>query len=257
MDLCGESLVHGFGQGRARTFVLRDVSLELSRGAVTLLMGPSGSGKSTLLAILAGLARPDEGLVLALGRNLWAMSESERESFRRRYCGFVFQAHNLFPSLTAREQLEMMLEWGENCSASVARRRAEMSLDDLGLAGKGHLIPAQLSGGEKGRVAVARALIKHPAFCFADEPTASLDWTTGRQVVERLCRAARHENAMVLIVTHDHRLVPFADEVMSLDDGRLLKGDPSVEPGLPAVNPDDGIRNRASEAKMDFSKQPS
>src|SRR4051794_16998986 len=115
MDLCGEGLVHGFGQGAARTEVLRGVSLGLSRGAVTLLMGPSGSGKSTLLAILSGLARPDGGRVLALGRDLWAMPERDREAFRLSHCGFVFQALNLFPSLTAREQLEMVLQWGQGC----------------------------------------------------------------------------------------------------------------------------------------------
>jgi putative ABC transport system ATP-binding protein len=235
MDLCGERLVHGFGQGRARTVVLRDVSLELSRGAVTLLMGPSGSGKSTLLAILSGLARPDEGLVLALGRDLWGMPEREREGFRRRHCGFVFQSPNLFPSLTAREQLEMMIQWSENCSPGKATLEADSFLDDLGLAGKGNLTPAQLSGGEKGRVAVARALIKRPTFCFVDEPTAALDWTTGQQVVERLCRAARQENALVLVVTHDHRLMSFADEVVLLDEGRLLEGVPSGEPGLAAA----------------------
>jgi putative ABC transport system ATP-binding protein len=198
-------------------------------------MGPSGSGKSTLLAILSGLARPDGGLVRTLGRDLWAMPEREREAFRRRHCGFVFQSPNLFPSLTAREQLEMMIQWSEKCSPGMARLEADSFLDDLGLAGKGDLTPAQLSGGEKGRVAVARALIKRPTFCFVDEPTAALDWTTGRQVVQRLCRAARQENALVFIVTHDHRIVSYADEVVSLDDGRLVKGAPSGEPELVAV----------------------
>src|SRR5207244_860560 len=145
-DLVGENLNHGFGRGASRSVVLVDVSLELQRGALVLLMGPSGSGKSTLLAILSGLSRPNGGRVLALGHDLWALSEGAREQFRLRYFGFVFQHANLFPSLTAREQLEMVIRWGEGASRSEASRRVSSALADLGLADKGNLKPAELSG---------------------------------------------------------------------------------------------------------------
>src|SRR5438045_446941 len=108
----GVELNKGFGEGETRTQALRDVSLKLYPGQITLLMGPSGSGKSTLLAVLSGLLRPDSGEVLALGKNIWQMSEKEREEFRLQYCGFIFQGYNLFPALTARQQLEMILRWG-------------------------------------------------------------------------------------------------------------------------------------------------
>ena len=145
---------------------------------MALLMGPSGSGKSTLLAVLSGLLHPDTGQVTALGQDLWAMTDKERERFRLEHCGFIFQGYNLFAALTARQQLEMVLRWGESASARDARRRADDMLELLGLAKKGNLRPAELSGGEKQRVAIGRALIKNPKFCFADEPTSALDWNT-------------------------------------------------------------------------------
>src|SRR5439155_20386833 len=142
-------------------------------GEIVLLMGPSGSGKSTLLAILSGLLRPDSGQVQALNQYLWTMSDKQRERFRLEHFGFIFQGYNLFAALTARQQLEMVVRWGEGASAREARRRAEEMLALLGLARKAHLRPAELSGGEKQRVAIGRALIKNPNFCFADEPTSA------------------------------------------------------------------------------------
>jgi putative ABC transport system ATP-binding protein len=221
--LRGVHLVRAFDEGERKTLALREVSLKLYPGQVGLLMGPSGSGKSTLLAVLSGLLRPDGGKVLALGKDLWAMSEPAREDFRRRHCGFVFQGYNLFPALTARQQLELVLTLGERVRAREARRRAEEMLALLDLGGKAHLRPAQLSGGEKQRVALGRALIKAPTFCFADEPTGALDWTNGVRVVELLQLAAHQEGAAVLIVSHDARLVPYADRVFHLEDGRLAK----------------------------------
>jgi putative ABC transport system ATP-binding protein len=202
------------------TRALRAVSLELYPGQVSLLMGPSGSGKSTLLAVLSGLLRPDSGRVLALGTDLWRLGERQREQFRRRHCGFIFQGYNLFPALTARQQLEMVLRWGEGVPGREARRRADALLDLLGLGRKTHLRPAQLSGGEKQRVAVGRALVKKPAFCFADEPTSALDWEHGQQVIQML-RAAADQRATILIVAHDSRIVPYVDQVFHIEDGRL------------------------------------
>lgn len=210
-----------FGTGEARTQALRDVGLELSSNEMALLMGPSGSGKSTLLAILSGLLRPDVGLVEALGEDVWKLSESRRQRFRLRHCGFIFQGYNLFPALTALQQLEMVLCWGNGWSPRAARRRARSTLEELGLGNKLGLRPAELSGGEKQRLAVARALVKEPALIFADEPTAALDWSHGEQVIRLLRTAAQKEGSTVLVVTHDPRLEPLADRVWHLCDGAL------------------------------------
>ncbi len=214
-------LYRSFGKGETATVALRDVSLDLYGNQVLLLMGPSGSGKSTLLAVLSGLLRPDSGEVLALGESLWEMSEREQEEFRLRYCGFIFQGYNLFPSLTAREQLEMILRWGEGVSPRQARQRVTDMLDLLGLGKRGDLRADQLSGGEKQRVAIGRALLKKPAFCFADEPTSSLDWAHGEQVIQLLRDAAHEYGATIFVVAHDARIVPYADRVYYLEDGCL------------------------------------
>ncbi len=219
--LQGVHLSRSFGEGEMKTTVLHDVSIELYSGQITLLMGPSGSGKSTLLAILSGLLRPDGGRVMALGHDLWAMSDQERERFRLRHCGFIFQGYNLFNALTARQQLEMVVRWGEGASARDARRRAEDTLTLLGLSKKAHLRPTELSGGEKQRVAIGRALIKDPNFCFADEPTSALDWKVGQQVIELLRSAAHDRGATVLVVAHDARIIDFVDRVVYMEDGRL------------------------------------
>lgn len=219
--LQGVHLSRSFGQGEMKTTVLHDVSLQLFAGQITLLMGPSGSGKSTLLAILSGLLRPDSGRVMALGHDLWALSDQERERFRLRHCGFIFQGYNLFGALTARQQLEMVLRWGEGASAHDARRRSEEMLSLLGLSKKQHLRPTEMSGGEKQRVAIGRALIKEPNFCFADEPTSALDWKAGQQVIELLRSAAHDRGATVLVVAHDARIIEHVDRVIHMEDGRL------------------------------------
>jgi putative ABC transport system ATP-binding protein len=214
-----------FGQGATKATVLRGVSLSLYPGQISLLMGPSGSGKSTLLACLSGLLRPDGGKVVTLGTDMWALSDRELERFRLRHFGFIFQGYNLFPALTARQQLEMVLRWGQGLGAREARRRAEDMLALLGLGRKGHLRPAEMSGGEKQRVAIGRALIKEPQFCFADEPTSALDWAHGEQVIELLRAAAHERGATILVVAHDSRIIPFADRVFHLEDGSLKESD--------------------------------
>jgi len=215
------NLTRTYGEGELQITALRDVSLQLERGEFVLLMGPSGSGKSTLLAVSSGLLKPTSGRVIAFGQDLWQLSEKERERFRRRNCGFIFQGYNLFPMLTARQQIELVLRWGEGLRPRSARQRAYELLDVLGLARRGHLYPEQLSGGEKQRVAVGRALVKEPAFCFADEPTSALDWAHGEQVMELLRSAARQRGTTVLVVAHDARLMAYADRVLHLEDGRL------------------------------------
>jgi putative ABC transport system ATP-binding protein len=229
--LQGRHLTRTFGEGEVKATALDDVSLEMYPGQISLLMGPSGSGKSTLLAVLSGILRPTHGHVLSLGEDLWKLTDREREHFRLRYCGFIFQGYNLFPALSARQQLEMVLRWGEGASARDARRRADEMLSLLGLAKKAHLRPAELSGGEKQRVAIGRALIKEPMFCFADEPTSALDWAHGEQVVELLRAAAHERGSTILIVAHDHRVIPYADRLFYLEDGTLK--DPELAETLP------------------------
>jgi putative ABC transport system ATP-binding protein len=220
-SLVGRGLTRSFGSGETKTVALQDVSVKLYPGELNLLMGPSGSGKSTLLAVMSGLLRPDRGDVHAMGQDVWRMTEDEMERFRLKHCSFIFQGYNLFPALTAREQLEIVLKWGEGANARDARKRADHVLGQLGLAAKAHLRPAQMSGGEKQRVAIGRALVKNPDLVFADEPTSALDWENGQQVIQLLHESAKMRGAMVLVVTHDPRLVPFADRVLEMADGKL------------------------------------
>ncbi len=228
--LLGRHLTRAFGQGEMKTTALNDVSITLERGHVALLMGPSGSGKSTLLAVLSGLLHPDGGQVLSLGHDIWKMSEAERERFRLKHCGFIFQGYNLFAALSARQQLEMVVRWGEGASTRDSRRRADEMLTLLGLAKKSHLRPSELSGGEKQRVAIGRALIKEPEFCFADEPTSALDWAHGEQVIELLRNAAHERGSTVLIVAHDARIIPYVDRVYNLEDGCLHESEDEGRP---------------------------
>ena len=228
--LRGVDLCRSFGQGEMQTQALKAVSLEMYGGQLALLMGPSGSGKSTLLAVLSGLLRPDGGKVISLGVDLWALSERQQEAFRLRHCGFIFQGYNLFPALTARQQLEMVMRWGQGASAREARRKSDEMLSLLGLARKAHLRPAEMSGGEKQRVAIGRALMKDPDFCFADEPTSALDWAHGEQVIELLRAAAHERGATILVVAHDARIIPYVDRVFNLEDGQMKETDAEQGP---------------------------
>jgi putative ABC transport system ATP-binding protein len=160
-------------------------------------------------------------------RDVWEMTPREREAYRLKNTGFVFQGYNLFPALTARQQLEIVLKWGGAADGGEARRRADEMLDTLGLDKNKHKKPAQLSGGEKQRVAIGRSLVKNPSFIFADEPTSALDWENGQKVIELLRDAAHERGASILVVSHDHRILPFVDVYYHLEDGVL------EERGLP------------------------
>lgn len=232
--LKGVNLTRTYGDGAKRRAALRSVSLDLFPGQIALLMGPSGSGKSTLLAVLSGLLDPDEGQVLADDngemRDVWAMTPKQREAYRLRTTGFIFQGFNLFPAFTARQQLEIVLNWGGYASGGDARRQADDMLDRLGLLPNKSKKPAQLSGGEKQRVAIGRALVKNPSFVFADEPTSALDWENGQKVMELLRDAAHERAASILVVSHDHRLLPYVDVYYHLEDGHLEER-PLTPPG--------------------------
>jgi putative ABC transport system ATP-binding protein len=210
-----------FVSGRVESTVLHDLSLDVRAGELTLISGPSGCGKSTLLAILSGLQPADAGQVHALGHELSGLSMRALEHFRLQHTGFVFQGFNLFPALSALEQVELPLSY-MGLAKGLARRRAIESLEEVGLGPRMRLRPAELSGGEKQRVAIARALAKQPELLFADEPTSALDAANGQIVIDILHRIARGHGTTVLCVSHDPRLVGHADRVLAMEDGRIL-----------------------------------
>lgn len=215
-------IVKRFKTGKTFIEVLKGVDFDARHGDVTMVMGPSGSGKSTLVAALSGLLEPDEGQVAALGaRNLWDLSSGRIDKFRLDHCGFIFQGFNLFPALTAKQQVMAALKY-QGVSPAEASRRALQALDEVGLSGKINQRPSELSGGEKQRVAIARALAKNPDLIFADEPTSALDGQNGQIVIGLLRRAATEHGAAVICVTHDPRLEAYADRVIHIEDGKIL-----------------------------------
>ena len=224
-------LWRGYGAGAARTPVLTGLSLEFWPGELTLIMGASGSGKSTLLAVLGGLLRPESGTVSVLGTPIWSLGESELEQFRFRNCGYIFQGFNLFPALTAREQVALPLRFS-GVAGPRAATLAEAALEEVGLASRRNLHPSQLSGGEKQRVAIARALVGSPKLLFADEPTSSLDSGNSEVVIALLQRIAAEHGATVITVAHDPRLKDHADRVIGLQDGAIVSDFRS--PAVPA-----------------------
>lgn len=210
-----------FDSGHLRTQVLDRLSLTIDAAELTLISGPSGCGKSTLLAILSGLQKVDTGHVSVLGSELAQLSLGELERFRLLHTGFVFQGFNLFPALTAIEQVELPLSY-LGLTTAAARERAVQSLEEVGLGHRMRMRPAELSGGEKQRVAIARALAKQPQLLFADEPTSALDAANGQTIIDLLHRIAHNHGTAVLCVSHDPRLVAHADRVLVMEDGRIL-----------------------------------
>jgi putative ABC transport system ATP-binding protein len=219
--LCAEQISKAFVSGRVRTQVLDGLSLVIEPAELTLISGPSGCGKSTLLAVLSGLQSVDAGRVVALGSDLARLDAHALERFRLLHTGFVFQGFNLFPALSAREQVELPLNY-LGLTKLQARERAEQSLEEVGLSHRMRLRPAELSGGEKQRVAIARALAKQPELLFADEPTSALDAASGQTIIDILHRIARSHGTTVLCVSHDPRLIHHADRVLAMEDGRIL-----------------------------------
>jgi|SRR6266498_2352022 len=199
--------------------VLTDVSLELPAGQFLAISGPSGSGKSTLLGLIAGLDRSTSGRITVDGVEITGLGEDELARFRRDTIGYVFQSYHLIPTLTALENAAVPLELGGDADA-VARARA--LLEEVGLGDRAHHYPAQLSGGEQQRVAVARAIARRPKLLLADEPTGNLDSATGKQIIELLVALNRHRASTLVLVTHDPALAAYADRVVTLRDGRVV-----------------------------------
>ncbi len=210
-----------YQSGREQYQALRGVDLEVQGGDIQLLMGPSGSGKTTLLSILAGILTPTEGTVHLLGQEITTMSRKRLAQFRLHHIGFIFQGFNLFPALTALENIEVALNL-KGIRGNTAHRQAKELLEQVNLADRGHQYPQDLSGGQKQRVAIARALAGNPELIMADEPTAALDSHNGHAVIELLRQLAKDKGRTVLIVTHDPRIIDVADRVIYLEDGMLL-----------------------------------
>jgi len=212
-----------FAEGREAVPVLRGVSLALERGEIVTLEGPSGSGKTTLLSILGAILTPTEGRVMVDGREIVAAKASDLAAIRRQAIGFVFQQFNLFPALTALENVEYALNI-KGMNGAAARREADAALDAVGLSERKHFLPRDLSGGQKQRVAVARALAGRPPILLADEPTANLDSQVGIQILEMFRDLAKRDARALLIVTHDPKVRAIADRVLRIRDGLLLNG---------------------------------
>lgn len=202
--------------------VLADINLTVEPEGFVAIVGPSGSGKTTLLGLLAGLDQPTTGSVWLNGQSLAALSEDGRARFRAEQVGFVFQNFQLIPTLTALENVLVPVELRRRSDAAGAQRRARDLLDRVGLGDRAHHYPAQLSGGEQQRVAVARAFANEPKILFADEPTGNLDAETGRTVIDLLVKLNAEEHTTLVLVTHDPELAARAHRIVRLSSGHIV-----------------------------------
>jgi putative ABC transport system ATP-binding protein len=209
-----------FGEGEARTHAVQGVSFDALFGEILYVVGPSGSGKTTMLSMISGILRPDEGSVRIDGTDIWSLSNDALADFRLHKIGFVFQDFHLFPRLTTAENVAVPLilqerPWDE----AIAEARRDLGV--VGLSHRAELPPVKLSGGEQQRVAIARALVSRPEILILDEPTASLDGDTGRNILDFVRREILSPRRCIIIVTHDSRIYDFADRIVQMEDGRL------------------------------------
>jgi len=214
-------VVKTLGEGAGRVEALKGITLSLAGGELTLLMGPSGSGKTTLLSVLGCMLSATSGTVQIRGRSTAGLDSEELAELRRDNVGFVFQSYHLFPTLTAAENVRLALDVrGER--ASLAKAKADKALATVGLAHKAKAFPRELSGGEQQRVAIARAIVGDASVILADEPTAALDSENGHAVMTVLAEIAKDTARALFIVTHDPRIMPFADRILRIEDGRIV-----------------------------------
>jgi putative ABC transport system ATP-binding protein len=239
-------IVKEFGQGAGRVRALNGVNISLDAGMLTLLMGPSGSGKTTLLSVLGCILTATSGTLRIAGETVDDFHAERLANLRRRHVGFIFQSYNLFPTLTAVENVKLALDVrGAKWAETVAK--AEAALKEVGLAHKLGSYPRNLSGGEQQRVAIARALAGAPSVILADEPTAALDSENGQAVMALLSRIAKEKSRAVLAVTHDPRTHAFADRIIRIEDGRIVGEERRVE-ALENVTHYDLARKRKGHA---------
>jgi len=215
------NIVKTLGDGAGRVEALKGINLSLAGGELTLLMGPSGSGKTTLLSVLGCMLSPTSGTVQIRGRSTTGLDSEELAGLRRDNVGFVFQSYHLFPTLTAAENVRLVLDVRGDRSPS-ARFKAVAALATVGLSHKAHAFPRELSGGEQQRVAIARAIVGDASVILADEPTAALDSENGHAVMTVLAEIAKDPARALFIVTHDPRIMPFADRILRIEDGRIV-----------------------------------
>jgi len=209
-----------FGEGEARTHAVKDVSFAANFGEMLYVVGPSGSGKTTMLSMISGILRPNSGNVRVEGVDIWSISEDQLAEFRLHKIGFVFQDYHLFPRLTTAENVAIPLilqsrPWDEALGEAVS------DLAVVGLKSRAALPPVKLSGGEQQRVAIARAIVSRPDILIFDEPTASLDGDTGRNILQFVREHLLNAQRCIVIVTHDARIYEFADRIMKMEDGKL------------------------------------
>jgi putative ABC transport system ATP-binding protein len=218
--IAARGLCKTYGRGNTAVDAVKSATFSASAGEFIAVVGPSGSGKTTLLAMLGGLLTPTAGDIAVGGQELGSMRPSRLARFRREQVGFVFQGYNLLPYLTARKNLLAMAMIGR-LDRRDARLRADRLLEEMGLADRGDAYPAEMSGGERQRVAIGRALMNDPALILVDEPTANLDSVRGRRVVEMLVEEVRQRNKTALMVTHDIRMAEYASRRLVIEDGAL------------------------------------
>ena len=216
------SVTKTYGSGSAAVTALRGIDLDVRAGELLMLVGPSGCGKTTLISVIAGILDRDGGECDVFGHDFSAMSAREKTRYRGETIGFVFQAFNLLPTLTAAENVSIPLLIN-GAARGVAIQKAKEMLANVGLGDKVNSLPAQLSGGQQQRVAIARALVHDPKLIVCDEPTSSLDHETGQKVMELLKDIALKNDRSLIIVTHDARIFGFADRIAKMDDGRIIK----------------------------------
>lgn len=213
-----------FGKGEAKNQVLFDVNLKLPTGELALLVGPSGCGKTTLISIIAGILNPDNGGINLFGNHLDKFNDEQKTNFRKDNVGFIFQQFNLIPTLSVLENVSIPLlinNWKKDDALEKSREVVKL----VGLDKRVDFTPNQLSGGQQQRVAIARALVREPKLLICDEPTASLDGTTGQQVMETLKALSVKNDRCVIIVTHDSRIFHYGDRMVNMEDGRIMSNE--------------------------------
>ncbi|MGE0602009.1 MAG: ABC transporter ATP-binding protein [Dehalococcoidia bacterium] len=220
LEVTGLSKTYGSGEQAVRA--VRDVSFATQPGEFVAIVGPSGSGKTTLLAMIGGLLTPTAGQILVNGRDIAGLGRGQQAAYRRENVGYVFQANNLLPFLTARENLLVMAQI-TRANGKNSKARADQLLKELGMERRAGAVATELSGGEKQRVAIARALMNDPQLVLVDEPTASLDSSRGRQVVQSLINEVKQRGKLGLMVTHDMEMAILADRILAMHDGEMTE----------------------------------
>ncbi len=210
-----------YGKGKATVYALQDINLKIYENEIFMIVGPSGSGKTTLISIISTLLSPTSGECVVLGEDILKMDDFKKDEFRLKNIGFVFQAFNLLPSLSAQENVAVPLLI-RGISRKTALKRARSILKEVYME-RFYALPSELSGGEKQRIAIARALINEPKLIICDEPTSNLDSKTGKKVMEILKKLAKREKSSVIVVTHDNRIFEYADKIAHLEDGKIKR----------------------------------